>query len=152
VIAPGDIVADLGAGSAVLAIGAAKLGATRIVAIELDADAVSNAQENIERNGVATEVQYIAGDAMLLLPLVAPVRVVLANIISSVLLELLPAIRRALTPDGQAILSGLLLEERAMIRDVLHEQGWTIEADDVEEQWWSVLIAPTPNASAPPGS
>jgi ribosomal protein L11 methyltransferase len=140
VIKPGDVVADLGAGSAVLSIGAAKLGASRIVAIELDPDAVANAQENIARNGVESRVTYIEGDAAILLPLVAPVRVVLANIISSVLLELLPVIKRALSADGQVILSGILLEERDMVMSALQENGWSVDAEDAEEQWWSVLV------------
>ena len=50
VIRPGDRVADLGAGSAVLAIAAAKLGATHVAAIELDHDAIGNAEENVARN------------------------------------------------------------------------------------------------------
>src|SRR5439155_20907988 len=53
VVRPGDHVADLGAGSAVLAIAAAKLGASRVIAIELDHDAIANAEENVERNDVA---------------------------------------------------------------------------------------------------
>jgi ribosomal protein L11 methyltransferase len=142
VIRGGDVVADLGAGSAVLAIAAAKLGATRVAAIELDPDAIGNAEENVERNGVAGAVSVIEGDAEALLSLVAPVRVVLANIISSVLLSLLPAIRDALTPDGRAILSGILVEERPIIETALASGGWSIEADDAEGMWWSVVIAP----------
>ena len=48
----GDFVADLGCGSAVLAIAAARLGAHRVVAIESDADAIGNAEDNVARNGV----------------------------------------------------------------------------------------------------
>lgn len=82
VIRPGDTVADLGAGSAVLAIAAAKLGAARVVAIELDPDAIENAEENVARNGVADQVSVLEGDAAILLPLVGQVRVILVNIIS----------------------------------------------------------------------
>jgi ribosomal protein L11 methyltransferase len=140
VIRDGDTVADLGAGSAVLSIAAVKLGAARVVAIELDGDAIENAEENVARNGVADRVAVIEGDAGLLLPLVAPVRVVLANIISSVLVGLMPAIHDALTPDGQAILSGILVDERAHMLDVL-EHDWRVEAEAREGQWWSVAIA-----------
>ena len=142
VIRRGDVVADLGAGSAVLAIAAARLGATRVAAIELDPDAIGNAEENVERNGVSGAVSVIEGDAESLLPLVAPVRVVLANIISSVLLTLLPSIRESLAPDGRAILSGILLEERPVIEAALTSGGWSVEADDAEGMWWSVVIAP----------
>jgi ribosomal protein L11 methyltransferase len=139
-IRPGDRVADLGAGSAVLAIAAAKLGAARVTAIELDHDAIANAVENVERNGVADVVAVVEGDAAVLLPLVAPVRVILANIISSVLLELLPAIADALTPDGEAVLSGILLEERAAMLAALAERGWSVVAEDVEGMWWTARI------------
>ena len=138
---PGDRVADLGAGSAVLSIAAAKLGAEQVFAIELDHDSIANANENVVRNGVADRVTVLEGDAGVLLPLVAPVRVVLANILSSVLLELLSVIAGALTPDGEAILSGILLDERPMMVDALAGAGWRIVVEDVEGSWWTVRVA-----------
>lgn len=140
VIREGDRVADLGSGSAVLAIAAAKLGAARVAAIELDPEAIGNAEENVARNGVADRVTVIEGDAALLLPLVAPVRLVLANIISSVLVELLPAIGDALEADGHAILSGILQEESADLVDVLAGSGWRVLAEDREDIWWSAVV------------
>ena len=78
----------------------------------------------------------------MLLPLVAPVRVVLANILSSVLLELLPRIADALTPDGEAILSGILLEERADdARRARRRAVGASSTEDVEGTWWSVRVA-----------
>jgi ribosomal protein L11 methyltransferase len=140
VIRAGDRVADLGAGSAVLAIAAAKLGASHVTAIELDHDAIANAEENVVRNDVADRVTVIEGDADLLLPFVAPVRVVLANIISSVLTGMLPMIAESLTPDGEAVLSGILVEERPAMLEVLEEHGWRVIEDDVEGMWWSARI------------
>ena len=134
-------VADLGAGSAVLAICAAKLGAKRVAAIELDPDAIGNAEENVRVNDVADVVTVVEGDAAVLLPLVAPVGLVLANIISSVLLQLLPMIAKALPRDGHAILSGILQEERGMMTEAIHAAGFEIEREDLEDNWWSVLIA-----------
>ncbi|MEO7711504.1 MAG: 50S ribosomal protein L11 methyltransferase [Gemmatimonadaceae bacterium] len=140
VVRRGDRVADLGAGSAVLAIAAAKLGAAHVTAIELDHDAIANAEENVARNGVSDRVTVIEGDAALLLPFVAPVRVVLANIISSVLVVLLPTIAAALAADGAAVLSGILVEEREAMRQVLDAGGWMVIEDDVEGIWWSAHI------------
>lgn len=140
VIRAGDIVADLGAGSAVLAIAAAKLGAARVAAVELDGDAISNAEENVARNGVAGSVKVIEGDATLVLPLLAPVRVVLANIISSVLTGLLPLIGSSLTADGVAILSGILDEERNTMLARFAADGWRVLHEDAEGEWWSVAI------------
>src|SRR6185295_8451758 len=119
----------------------AKLGAARVAAIELDHDAIENAEQNVERNGVADRVTVIEGDAASLLALVAPVRVVTANIISSVLVELLPLIAMSLVPDGRAILSGILYAEREMMVNTLADDGWSIEAEDSEDIWWSVTIA-----------
>ncbi|MDQ6610930.1 MAG: 50S ribosomal protein L11 methyltransferase, partial [Gemmatimonadota bacterium] len=143
VLRGGDVVADLGAGSAILAIAAAKLGASRVYAIELDADAIPNANENVVRNGVAATVHVFEGDAASLLPLVAPVRVIVANIISSVLIELLPLIAGALTEDGEAILSGILHEERDVMMKSLADNGWVVTSEDAEDIWWSVAIKPS---------
>jgi ribosomal protein L11 methyltransferase len=137
----GDRVADLGAGSAVLAIAAAKLGAKYVAAIELDHDAISNAEENVRRNDVSDVVTVIEGDAATLLPLVAPVRVITANIISSALLELLPVMALTLEPGGSAILSGILDEERPMMLRALQDSGWVVDAEDREDIWWSATIA-----------
>ena len=142
VIRAGDAVADLGAGSAVLSIAAIRLGASRVAAIELDPGAESSAIENLERNGVQDTVTYITGDAELLLPLVAPVRVVLANIVSSVLIELLAPMRAALAVDGVAILSGMLVEEREMMHAAFARSGWRAVRDDIEGDWWSVVVEP----------
>jgi ribosomal protein L11 methyltransferase len=142
VVRSGDVVADLGAGSAVLSIAAAKLGAARVAAIELDHDAIENAEENVTANSVSDRVEVIEGDAATLLPLLSPVRVVLANIVSSVLVPLLPLLRRSLTPDGQAILSGILSEERDTFIAALDAGGWTLEGELTDDVWWTVQIAP----------
>jgi len=141
VLRAGDIVADLGAGSAVLAIAAAKLGAARVYAVELDGESIPDAEANIARNNVADRVHVFEADARVLLPLLAPVRVVLANIISSVLIEILPTIANAVPPDGAAILSGILHEERSTMLEILESTGWRLVAEDTEGIWWSASIA-----------
>jgi ribosomal protein L11 methyltransferase len=140
VIRPGDLVADLGAGSAILSIAAATLGAARVAAIELDADAISNAESNVRRNGVAHRVHVIHGDALILLPLLAPVRVVLANIISSTLIDLLPVMDAATTRDGVLILSGVLRAERAHVMSAIGAAAWSVLDDIAEDEWWSVSL------------
>lgn len=141
VVHPGLVVADLGAGSAVLSIVAAKLGASRVFAIEYDADAISNAEENVQRNGVEAVVHVFEGDATVFLPLIAPVDVIVANIISSVLVELLPAMHAALRPGGHAVLAGILAEEKEFMLEALHADGWRLVDEIVEDAWWSITIA-----------
>jgi ribosomal protein L11 methyltransferase len=142
VIRRGDSVADLGCGSGILAIAAAKLGAARVFAVEVDPDAIGNAEENVARNGTADRVRVLEGDAAVLLPLVAPVRVILANIVTSALLALSPAMRAALAPGGRAILSGMLLQEREEMLRALASREWRVEAEDTEGDWWSVTLTP----------
>jgi ribosomal protein L11 methyltransferase len=136
----GDMVADLGAGSAVLSIAAARLGATRVAAIEMDEDAIGNAEENVRRNDVGDRVKVLHGDAAALLPLVAPVRVLLANILSSVLVQLSPVMRESLVPHGCAIVSGILFEERTDFLHAMAADGWTVEREDREGEWWSARL------------
>ncbi len=140
VLRDGDFVADLGAGSAVLAIAAAKGGAARVIAIELDEDAMSNAEENVARNGVADRVHLLCGDASVLLPFFAPVRLVLANIISSVHVEMLPVVAQCIPADGVVIISGILQTERTEMLQHLSATGWRMVADDSEGEWWSATI------------
>jgi ribosomal protein L11 methyltransferase len=140
-VEPGALVADLGSGSGVLAIAAAKLGAGRVVAIEMDPDAIGNAVENVERNGVAGQVTVLQGDAAALLPLVAPVSLVLANIISSVVMELSPIMHRALPSGGRAVISGILVTEREHLLTSLAGDGWLLESELREGEWWSSVIA-----------
>jgi len=137
----GAFVADLGSGSGVLAIAAARLGASRVVAIEMDPDAIGNAMENVERNGVGAQVTVLQGDAAALLPLVAPVALVLANIISSVLIELSPLMYRALPSGGKAVISGILVSEREHLLSSLAVDGWRLESELREGEWWSSVIA-----------
>jgi ribosomal protein L11 methyltransferase len=137
----GSRIADLGAGSAVLAIAAAKLGARSATAVELDPDAIGNANENVERNGVTAIVHVVEGDAIVLLPLIAPVDIILANIVSSVHIELLPVMAAALSAGGSAVISGILADEREMMAARLADSGWIIDDEDFEDIWWSATIS-----------
>jgi ribosomal protein L11 methyltransferase len=137
-----DLVVDLGAGSAILSIAAVRLGAARAIAIESDPQSIANAEENAAANGVSDRVRVIEGDARVILPLVAPARVILANIISSVIIELAPAMRAAVPPNGRAVVSGILVVERAGVMASLAAAGWRVDTEHIEGEWWSSVIAP----------
>ena len=83
----------------------------------------------------------LQGDAAALLPLVAPVSLVLANIISSVVMELSPIMARALPPGGKAVISGILVTEREHLLASLAADGWILESELREGEWWSSVIA-----------
>jgi ribosomal protein L11 methyltransferase len=140
-VQPGGRLLDVGAGSAILAIAAARLGAAAVIAAESDPEAMPNAAENVAGNGVADRVTLrceLVDDAFL--DAARPFDGILANVLSSVLRPLLPAFHAALLPSGWAILSGILVEEAAAMRTAAAAAGFAVEAEDVEEQWWTVLL------------
>jgi ribosomal protein L11 methyltransferase len=134
---PGGRVLDLGAGSGVLAIAAAKLGAAWALGIEVDAEAVPVAQANAEKNAVASRARFVAGDAALLAPLAGPADLVVSNILRSVNLTLLDPIRRSLAPGGIAILAGMEEAEAGLVRPAL-APGFEPIDEVIDEGWWAV--------------
>ena len=138
---PGDRVLDLGSGSGILAIAAARLGAARAVGIENDAEANSVAWRNAERNGVLDTVEFLEGEAGDLGPLLGPADLLLSNILRTVNTALLPAIVSALRPGGLAIFSGMEAMEAADFRPALTAAG-LVERDEVTDAgWWAVAAA-----------
>jgi ribosomal protein L11 methyltransferase len=137
-VRPGDRVLDLGSGSGILAIAAAKLGAARAIGIEHDPEANEVAARNVRRNGVAERVELLDGDAGVLSPLVGPVDVLLSNILRNANAALLPAIISSLRPQGIAIFSGMEQAEADLFRLDLGHAGLTIEEEAVDAGWWAV--------------
>jgi ribosomal protein L11 methyltransferase len=144
---PGDRVLDVGSGSAILSIAAARLGAGEVVAVEFDPDANLNARENLEQNGVSDRVRIV--EAMADPPLIAELGrfdLLLANILSGVIRPLLPAFRAALADGGRLIVSGILqAEHEEVVRDA-RAAGLRVEREDREDEWWSALLLPEPGS------
>lgn len=106
-------VLDLGCGSGILAIAAARLGADRVVAVENDGMALIYARENAERHGVADRIEFIEGDAIALMEAAAesPYDLIAANLFSDLLEVLLPLFPPHLAPGGDLIVSGFLVAQ-----------------------------------------
>lgn len=144
IIRDGDVVLDVGAGSAILAIAAAKLGATDVDAVEFDPDAIENATENIERNQTVEQVNLACEmvDIPYLTARPSHYDVIVANVLSGVLRPLLDAFRKSLTTDGHLLLSGILREEADGMIEASRAAGFLLKAEDREEEWWSGLLQP----------
>ena len=140
-VRPGDRVLDLGSGSGILAIAAAKLGAASAVGIENDAEANPVAWRNAERNGVTAAVDFLDGDAGDLAPLLGPADLLLSNILRLVNTALLPAIVAALRPGGLAIFSGMEELEAPLFRPVLETAGLAVRDEVTDTGWWAVAAA-----------
>ena len=128
-------VLDVGCGSGILSIAAAKLGANRIVGIDNDPFAVGVARENASANRV---------DVDLLETPLAQIReqfdCVMANILAPILIELAPDLVRCTKPGGWLLVSGLLLEQEAEVRSEFLGQGMSLVERDHDQEWATLLF------------
>lgn len=139
-VAPGDRVLDVGTGSGILAVAAARLGAARIVGIEQDPRALETARRNVGRNGVEARVQLLAARVTpAFLRLLVPPRydVLTANLSTASLVTLLPGFRAALAAEGRLLAGGVLEAERATFVRAAREANLELVAEDRDEGWWS---------------
>ena len=127
---------DVGTGTGILAIAAAKLFPTaRIEACDTDADAIEIARENANLNGVAERVSFRVGtiDDRL-----ASANVVCANLTADVILPLLPALIGATC--GRLILSGILDSQTELVRSRLNELGITEPEVATDGEWIAIIV------------
>jgi len=139
----GDALIDVGCGSAILAIAAAKLGANPVVAVDIDAQALENAHHNAQLNEVNIEIgvgsvsELLAGEFGL-----RQANVVVANILAPVLVRLLgQGLAQLLAPGGVLILSGILTEQEDELKHALDQTGLKIRDERRMEDWLGLAVA-----------
>lgn len=134
-------VLDVGTGSGILAIAAAKTWPCRAVAVDIDRIAVAVAAENASLNGVATRVSVVFGDGCrsLLVRRAGPYDLVLANILADPLIAMAPELRDGLRPGGHAVLSGLLDRQAPRVIRAFLARGFH-PVRHIELGRWSTLI------------
>jgi ribosomal protein L11 methyltransferase len=131
------LIADLGTGSGILAIAARLLGCKEVVAFDNDPDSISVAAENIERNAdhvipvFRGSIDAVRSESVDLL---------LCNLTADVIAQLFFEIQRALKPGGSVIFSGILVEQRGQIRDIVTNCGWVVEDDRTRGEWIALVV------------
>lgn len=123
-------VVDFGCGSGILALAALKLGAERVVGIDIDPQALQASEENARRNDVADRLEVY-------LPQHQPALeadVVMANILSGPLLELREVITGFCKPGGRLVLSGILAEQVSAIESA-YQADFDLETSEIEGDW-----------------
>ena len=129
-------VMDVGTGSGILAIAAAKLGANNILAIDIDPDAVKVAIENVALNGAEEQVRVVVGD--LCKSEAMPCELAVANIVADAICMLAGPMTRHLEKDGLLICSGIIREKEQQVMDAAIEAGYKLH-DRIEKGEWVAL-------------
>jgi ribosomal protein L11 methyltransferase len=135
----GESFLDVGTGSGILSIAAAKLGAGRIIAVDNDEMAVSVAGRNLRVNGIDEKTFTLyCGNLVEQVP--QTVDVVAANILAEVILDLLPDVAAVLKSGGTFIGSGIIMEKKDAIGSALKENGFTL-VQELETEGWVAIAA-----------
>jgi ribosomal protein L11 methyltransferase len=128
----GARVLDVGCGSGILAIAAAKLGAATVLGVDTDPIAVEASIANAARNGLASRLTARGGS----LPSGDPAHdVVLANLIASVLIALAEPLRDELRPGGALLASGIFIDREEAVRSAFTTVGLVVTARTAEGEW-----------------
>ena len=137
-------VLDLGCGAGTLAIAAAMAlpESTQILATDIDTDSVEVTQENARLNGVSASIDAAQADGFQ-----SPVfegrrfELIFANILAGPLMSLAPDIARALAPNGQLILSGIIDDMAARVTEAFAAEGLLVTPQPSIDGWTSLLAA-----------
>ncbi|SFL33293.1 ribosomal protein L11 methyltransferase [Paenibacillus sp. 1_12] len=154
VIKEGDDVIDVGTGSGILSIAAAKLGARHVLAVDLDPVAVESALDNTTLNGLANRITVKQSDLLQVLNESAsgdiekasalgvrvPVQVVVANILAEIILLFVQEVYDVLEQGGVYVVSGVISSKAELVEQGLTAVGFTV-TERVEDQDWVVIIA-----------
>lgn len=139
----GCTVLDVGCGSGILAIAAAKVGADRCFACDIDPVAVRVARENTELNNTPN-VECEVSDLLRQVPKIdGGYNVIVANIVADVIIRLAPDVGEYLAPDGVFIVSGIIEERADEVKGALSDAGYTIVDDRRENGWYAAAVCRT---------
>jgi ribosomal protein L11 methyltransferase len=132
----GDFLIDVGTGSGILAIAAARLGAARVIGLDNDADAIQAANENLVLNPGAGNVAFQVAD---LLTIVLPTAdLIVANLTGTLLARTAGTLVGALSPGGLLIVSGILADEEEMVDRAF--TGVAVTQRRQEDEWRCLVM------------
>jgi len=135
-LATGWTMLDVGTGSGILAIYGAKLGAERILAVDIDPEALRWAERNIDLNGLSGRIDLTERSVR---ELDERFSLITANLTMDVIVELLPELGRLLNPGGWLVLSGLLRDQAAKVRNTMKGKGLPMGKAYFRGEWASII-------------
>jgi len=130
--------ADIGTGSGILAITAAKLGVKSVIGVDNDASVIAVAKENAEKNGVNSQCTFFAGSAA---DVEGKYDIVTANILAEVLVDMMPELARLLKPSGILVLSGIINKKLPLIQESLGKTNLRLKEVLWEDVWIATIVS-----------
>ncbi len=130
---------DIGCGSGILGIVAAKLGAKKVLGIDIDEVAVKVANENIEKNGVAGQMKALKGNLADKIDRNTKADIVVANIMADIVILLSKDVRAFLKEGGIFISSGIILAKIEEVSKALEENGFEVVEVQRKGEWACIL-------------
>ncbi len=136
----GDTVADIGCGSGILAIAAAKLGAGEIFACDIEPESVEATAENGARNGVVEAIEVAEGSLEIVLDR-KPYDVVVVNILAKIIIGMFAGgLAKTVKPDGTLLLAGILAEQAGMVAEAFEAQGMQLIETIPSGDWVGLVV------------
>ena len=139
IVKPGHSVLDVGTGSGILTIAAAKLGATHITAVDIDGHAVRAARKNFRRTGISDLVNAESGSIPNSATRGRTYDVAVANISARGIRLVSPAIPDLLSPEGVFVASGIIIDQHDEAASAIADAGLVVEEMRQREDWLTVL-------------
>lgn len=136
---PGSIFLDIGTGSGILMVTAAKLGARKIIGIDNDEVAIKVAKQNLAKNKINTDLFDLTcttldkTDPM-------PYDCIAANIIAQVIIDILPGISMRMTQNTTTILSGIIRERQNEVLAALEKNHLSVVHEEVMDEWVALVV------------
>lgn len=133
---------DLGCGSGILAIAMARLWRGRVIACDIDPEAVRVSRDNVRRNGVAAQVRAIHSNGLSdrRLQLERPFDLIVANILARPLMTMAAGIAARLAPGGAVVLSGLLTGQEAQVLGAYRRCGLALTRRITIDGWRTLVL------------
>ena len=138
-LVPGQDVLDVGSGSGILTVGAAKLGAGKIIGVEIDNIALKAGRANLRSNGVSGAARFYAGSLPNDHVPQGWADLVLAHVNSVALTNLAPELARVTKPGGWLVAAGILTERQQGVEDAFTASGLTITERIYDDDWVALI-------------
>lgn len=136
-VSEGSFVYDVGCGSGILSIVAAKLGAKKVIGIDLDELCVNVSIENVKQNNVENIVEILHGN--LLDRVSEKADLIVSNIIAEVIVDMIDSLKAYINDNGIFIASGIITEKSSMVKKALIDKGFEILEEKSMKDWVSIV-------------